>query len=265
MKTFKSIALATAIATTTAFGADASAAETAGRNTTVILVHGAFAESASWNGVIPGLTARGYTVVAAANPLRSVAGDAEAVDGLIERAPGPVVLVGHSYGGAVISNVHANPKIKALVYVAAFAPEQGETVLDLTGRFPGSTLPGALAEPVKRTGGGEDLYIRQNAFWQQFASDVPEAEATLMASTQRPVAKAALTEASAQPRWKDIPSWFVYGDADKNIPAQALQYMADRAGSRGTVVIPGASHVVMTSQPQKVAALIDEAAQAATR
>jgi pimeloyl-ACP methyl ester carboxylesterase len=266
MKSFKSLALASAIAAATgAVAADAPAAEAAGQDTTVILVHGAFAESASWSGVVPRLAARGYSVVAAANPPRSVAGDAEVIDGLVERAPGPVVLVGHSYGGAVISNVRANPKIKALVYVAAFAPEQGETVLDLTGRFPGSTLPGALAEPVQRAGGGEDLYIRQDAFWQQFASDVPEAEAAVMAATQRPVAKAALTEASGQPRWKDIPSWFVYGDADRNIPAQALQYMADRAGSHGTVVIPGASHVVMVSRPQEVAALIDEAAQATTR
>jgi len=108
-------------------------------------------------------------------------------------------------------------------------------------------------------------FAEQDAFWQQFASDVPEADAAVMASTQRPVAKAALTEASGQPRWKDVPSWFVYGDADRNIPAEALQYMADRAGSQGTVVVPGASHVVMTSQPQKVAALIDQAAQAATR
>ena len=135
-------------------------------------------------------------MVAAGNPLRSVAGDAEVVDGLVERAPGPVVLVGHSYGGAVISNVHTNPKIKALVYVAAFAPEQGETVLELTGRFPGSTLPAALAEPVRHADGGEDLYIRQDAFWQQFASDVPEAEAAVMAATQRPLSQAALTEAS---------------------------------------------------------------------
>lgn len=265
MKSFTSVALATAIATTAAFTTDAAAAEATRPDTTIILVHGAFAESASWNGVVPRLAARGYTVVAAANPLRSVAGDAEVVDGLVRQAPGPVVLVGHSYGGAVISNVHADPKIKALVYVAAFAPEQGETVLDLTGRFPGSTLPGALAAPVQHAGGGEDLYIRQDAFGQQFASDVAEAEAAVMASTQRPVAKAALAEASGQPRWKDVPSWFVYGDADRNIPAQALQFMADRAGSRGTVVIPGASHVVMVSQPQEVAALIDRAAQAAAR
>ena len=265
MKSFKSIALATAIAATTAFAADASAAEADDWNTTVILVHGAFAESASWNGVVPRLTARGYTVVAAGHPLRSVAGDAEVVDGLVERAPGPVVLVGHSYGGAVISNVHANPKIKALVYVAAFAPEQGETVLELTGRFPGSTLPAALAEPVRHADGGEDLYIRQDAFWQQFASDVPEAEAAVMAATQRPLSQAALTEASRQPRWKDTPAWFIYGDADRNIPARALQYMADRAGSRGTVVIPGASHVVMTSQPQAVAAVIEQAVQATAR
>jgi pimeloyl-ACP methyl ester carboxylesterase len=270
MKSFKSVALASAIAAatataTTAFAGDATTTGRAAADTTVILVHGAFAESASWNGVVPRLAARGYTVVAAANPLRSVAGDAEAVDGLVRQAPGAVVLVGHSYGGAVISNVRPDPKIKALVYVAAFAPEQGETVLGLTGRFAGSTLPGALAAPVGRADGGEDLYIRQDAFREQFASDVAEDQAAVMASTQRPVAKAALTEASGQPRWKDVPSWFIYGDGDRNIPAQALQFMADRAGSRGTVAIPGASHVVMVSQPQEVTDLIDRAAQAASR
>jgi pimeloyl-ACP methyl ester carboxylesterase len=267
MKSFKSLALASAISVAT-LSAEAApptpAAAAAGDSVTVtvILVHGAFAESASWAGVVPRLAAHGYTVVAAANPLRSVAGDAEAIDGLVDQAAGPVVLVGHSYGGAVISNVHANPKIKALVYVAAFAPEQAETVLELTGRFPGSTLPGALAAPVARADGGEDLYIRQDAFWQQFASDLPQAEATVMAATQRPVTKAALAEGSAAPRWKQVPSWFIYGDGDRNIPAQALQFMADRAGSRGTVVVPGASHVVMTSQPQAVAELIDTAVRA---
>ncbi|KAF1686694.1 alpha/beta hydrolase [Pseudoxanthomonas broegbernensis] len=266
MQSFKFLALASAIAAA-AFGPNAAAADAPDSSrTTVILVHGAFAESASWDGVVPRLAAQGYRVVAAANPLRSVAGDAESIDGLVEQAPGPVVLVGHSYGGAVISNARANSKIKALVYVAAFAPDQGESVLELTGRFPGSTLPGTLAEPVQRAGGGEDLYIRQDAFWQQFAADVPQAQAAVMAATQRPVAKAALVEASGQPRWKEVPSWFVYGDADRNIPAAALQSMADRAGSRGTVVIPGASHVVMTSQPQQVAALIGQAAeQAANR
>ena len=231
MKSFKSLALASAISVA-ASGAEAVAPTRAtgtGDGVTVILVHGAFAESASWAGVVPHLAARGYSVVAAANPLRSVASDAEAVDGLVEQAPGPVVLVGHSYGGAVISSVHANPKIKALVYVAAFAPEQGETVLELTGRFPGSTLPDALAAPVRRAGGGEDLYIRQDAFWQQFAADVAQADAAVMAATQRPVTKAALAEGSAAPRWP-----------------RAAQRRAGRTSRRGS----STATVTATSRPR---------------
>lgn len=260
MKSLISLALTAAIATTAAAPANATG-PAADDRTTVILVHGAFADSASWNGVIPRLDARGYRVVAAANPLQSVAGDAKVVDGLVARAPGPVVLVGHSYGGAVISNVQPDPRIRALVYVAAFAPQAGETVLGLTGQFPGSTLPDALDAPVPRADGGEDLYIRQDAFHQQFASDVPLTQARLMAVGQRPIAKAALTEASGAARWTATPSWFIYGDGDRNIPARALQFMADRAGSRGTVVIPGGSHALAASQPEAVAQLIDRAAR----
>jgi len=266
MKSF--IALALTAAVTAIIVAPASAATPAAgpdTRTTVILVHGAFADAASWNGVIPRLDAKGYRVVAAANPLQGVAGDARVVDGLVAQAPGPVVLVGHSYGGAVISSVQPSPKIQALVYVAAFAPDAGETVLGLTGQFPGSTLPGALDAPVARADGGEDLYIRQEAFHQQFAADLPQAQARLMAVGQRPIAKAALEEALAEPRWKTIPTWAIYGDGDRNIPAQAMEYMAERAGSRGTVVIPGASHVVMTSHPQEVADLVDRAARESAR
>ena len=229
---------------------------------TVVLVHGAFADSSSWNGVIAALQAKGYPVVAAANPLRSVAADAAYVSDVVAGIDGPVVLVGHSYGGQVITNAaNGNDNVKSLVYVAAFAPEAGEAVAELAAKFPGGTLGEALAEPVKLASGGVDLYIDQSKFRTQFAHDVPVAQAALMAAGQRPITEAALTDKSGDPAWKRVPSWFVYGDGDKNIPAAALQFMADRAGSRRTVVVDGASHVVMVSKPEVVADLIDQAAR----
>lgn len=227
---------------------------------TVVLVHGAFADSSSWNGVAARLKADGINVVAAANPLRGVAADARYVSSIVDAIPGPVVLVGHSYGGSVISNVTArDQKVKALVYVAAFAPEVGESAAQLAGKFPGGTLGSALAPPVATPDGGKDLYIDQNKFWKQFAADVSESEARLMAVGQRPIAEAALGEASQHALWKQLPSYFVYGTADKNIPAAALEFMAKRGGSRDTVVVKGASHVVMTSNPAPVAELIERA------
>ncbi|WP_445147241.1 alpha/beta fold hydrolase [Dyella sp. Tek66A03] len=230
---------------------------------TVILVHGAFADSSSWNGVIRRLRDKGYMVIAAANELRSVNGDAAAISSLLKSIHGPVVLVGHSYGGPVISEAATGQdNVKALVYVAAFAPEVGENAAELSGRFPGSSLGSALAPPVELADGGKDLYIEQDKFHAQFAADVSASEASLMAAGQRPVTDAALHEASTSAAWKTIPSWFVYGSADLNIPPAAQAFMATRAHSRQTVVIKGASHVVMVSHPEEVAALIEQAAQA---
>lgn len=230
---------------------------------TVVLVHGAFADSSSWNGVVRILERDGYPVIAAANPLRGVRADADAVRALVDSIPGPVVLVGHSYGGSVISEAgEGAANVKALVYVAAFAPEAGETALGLTGKFPGSTLAPTLAPPVKLASGGNDLFILQARFHDQFAADVSAADARLMAAGQRPIAEAALGEASTEPAWKRIPSWFVYGDKDRNIPPAALAFMADRAKSRGTLVVKGASHVVMVSNAPAVAGLIEKAATA---
>lgn len=250
--------LATLASAAVVAGSPAGAAEP---KPTVILVHGAFADSASWNGVIARLQDKGYPVVAAANPLRTVAGDAAYVGSVIDRVKGPVVLVGHSYGGVVITNAAVGrAQVKALVYVAAFAPEAGESALDLAGRFPGGTLGEALDAPAALPQGGVELSIRPDRFWKQFAADVGESDARLMAAGQRPIAEAALKEPTKAVAWKQLPSYFVYGTADRNIPAQALGYMAERAGSRKTVVVEGASHVVMTSRPEAVAALIEEAA-----
>ncbi|CDX20568.1 putative hydrolase or acyltransferase of alpha/beta superfamily [Mesorhizobium sp. ORS 3324] len=233
---------------------------------TVILVHGAFADSSSWNGVVKILEKDGYPVVAVANPLRGVKSDAGYVADILSSIKSPVVLVGHSYGGSVISDAaegHAN--VKALVYVAAFAPDAGETAAQLAGKFPGSTLGPTLAPAITLSSGGKDLYIQQEKFRDQFAADVPEAEARLMAAGQRPIAEAALNEIQTEAAWKKLPTWFIYGDGDKNIPAAALAFMAARAHSRDTAVIKGASHVVMVSHPEPVARLIEKAAMEASR
>ncbi|UTA53247.1 alpha/beta hydrolase [Lysobacter soli] len=247
------IALALAVLS----GTDAAAETT---KPTIVLVHGAFADSTSWNGVIRILEQDGYPVVSVANPLRSVSGDGAYVSDLLASIPTPVVLVGHSYGGSVITEgARGHDNVKALVYVAAFAPDAGETAAALSGKFPGSTLGPTLAPPVKLAGGGADLYIQPSKFHAQFAADVNADDAALMAATQRPITEAALNEKSGAPAWKGIPSWFIYGDQDRNIPAKALGFMAERAKSRQTVVVPGASHVVMVSHPEPVAKLIEQA------
>ncbi|MDI2143387.1 MULTISPECIES: alpha/beta fold hydrolase [unclassified Pseudomonas] len=254
-KLFAGLALTAAMAGATS----AMAAE----KPTVVLVHGAFADSSSWNGVVKILEKDGYPVIAAANPLRTLKGDAQSVADVLAGIKSPVVLVGHSYGGPVISEAaYGNANVKALVYVSALAPEAGETVAGLAGKFPGSTLGPTLAPPVALKDGGKDLYIQQDKFHDQFAADVPNADAKLMAATQRPVTEAALNEAASEPAWKSIPSWFVYGDKDKNIPPQAMAFMAERAHAKKTVVVKGASHVVMVSNPKTVASLIESAATA---
>ncbi|MEN2393709.1 alpha/beta hydrolase [Pseudomonas sp. B22(2024)] len=255
-KLFSGMALAAAMMT-------ATAAMAAPVKPTVVLVHGAFADSSSWNGVVKILEKDGYPVIAASNSLRSLKGDAQSVADVLASIKTPVVLVGHSYGGPVISEAaYGNANVKALVYVAAIAPEAGESTAELSGRFPGGTLGPTLAPPVALADGGKDLYIQQDKFHDQFAADVSNADAKLMAATQRPVTVAALNEASTEPAWKTIPSWFVYGDADKNIPAQAQAFMAERAHSKQTVVVKGASHAVMVSNPKVVASLIEKAANA---
>jgi pimeloyl-ACP methyl ester carboxylesterase len=238
-----------------------TAAEGATAKPTIVLVHGAMADSSSWNGVISKLLTSGYSVVAAANPLRSLKGDADYAAGLVKTIKGPVVLVGHSYGGAVITNAATgNDNVKALVYVAAFAPDKGESAFDLVGKFPGSLLGAALAAPVTLSGGDHDLYLDQVKFREPFAADLPEFQVRLMAATLRPVTDAALQEPSDSPAWKTIPSWFIYGSADKSIPAETHAFMAKRAGAKNVVIVKGASHVVMISQPAAVAQIIEEAA-----
>jgi pimeloyl-ACP methyl ester carboxylesterase len=228
---------------------------------TIVLVHGAFAESASWNPVIDILADTGHPVIAAANPLRGLASDAEAVSDVVRSIDGPVVLVAHSYGGAVISNVAADAgEITSLVYVAGLAPERGESAFDLAGRFSGSTT-GDAVRPISRTDGTTDLALAQELFRDNFCLDVPEAQAARMAVTQRPATLEALQEPCGDnPLWKNVPSWFVFGEKDRNLPAALHRFLAERAGAQRTVEIPGASHAISVSQPQACADLILEAA-----
>jgi pimeloyl-ACP methyl ester carboxylesterase len=227
---------------------------------TIVLVHGAFAESSSWDGVIDPLLDAEHPVVAAANPLRGLAADAAAVSDLVRTVDGPVVLVGHSYGGMVISNVDADAgELVGLVYVCGFAPEPGDSAFTLSERFPGSTL-GDTLRPVPRSDGTTDLYITTERFHDQFCADVPAEQATRMAATQRPVTQEALTEESGEPLWREVPSWFLIGEEDRNIPAELQRFMAERAGARRAVEVPGASHAISVSQPEATARLILEAA-----
>ncbi|MBC8106396.1 MAG: alpha/beta hydrolase [Anaerolineae bacterium] len=255
--------LTAAVATILYAGAIAHAAPQAvAGEITIVLVHGAFAESSSWNGVIPRLLAKDHNVIAVANPLRGLRTDSDYVATVLDNIKGPVVLVGHSYGGSVISNAaYGKRNVKALVYIDGTAPDAGESAADLSGKFPGGTLGPALAPPVLLADGNKDIYIQRERYRAQFAADVPDADAKLMFATQRPVTEAALHEPSGSPAWKTIPSFFIYGALDLNIPPAAHAFMAKRAGAIETIEVKGASHVVMVSHPEEVAQLIDRAAK----
>lgn len=232
------------------------------RKPTVVLVHGAFADSSSWNGVVQRLTREGYPVMAAANPLRGLGIDAAYLKEVLADIDGPVVLAGHSYGGSVISDAATGVKnVKALVYIAAFLPEKGESAVELSGKFPGSTLGAALRPvPVTLPDGsqGTDLYIEQAKFHDQFAADVPRGTTDIMAVTQRPVTSTALEEGASEPAWKTIPSWVLVATEDRNIPPKAQHFMADRAHAY-TIEVQ-ASHAVSVSRPGEVVRVIEAAA-----
>jgi pimeloyl-ACP methyl ester carboxylesterase len=229
---------------------------------TIVLVHGAFAESASWDRVIDPLVADGHRVIGAANPLRSLTGDAAALSDLVRTIDGPVVLAAHSYGGAVISNVDPDAgEIVGLVYVNGFAPDAGENCFQLAAMFPGSMLGETTVQPVPRGDGTTDFYVAREPFHDIFCADVPAPQAALMAATQRPATQEALVEPSGErPLWKTVPSWFLIGEDDHIIPAALQHYMAERARAHQKVEIPGASHVAMVSHPKATAHMILEAA-----
>jgi pimeloyl-ACP methyl ester carboxylesterase len=227
----------------------------------VVLVHGAFAESASWNGVVEQLQANSVEVIAAANPLRGIENDAAYVRDVVAGIGTPVTLVGHSYGGMVITEAASdNNLVRNLVYVCAFAPEHGESAFELAGKFPGSTLGEALRSYPVSTG-TNDLAIRGGVFHHQFAADVPASIAATMYATQRPVTEAALVTGlpTDTPAWKTLPSWFVFADQDLNIPIKLHRFMAERAGAKGIREVAGASHALSVSNPDVVTAAILDA------
>jgi pimeloyl-ACP methyl ester carboxylesterase len=254
-----------------AAGTSSSAASSAAAKPVVVLEHGAWADASSWDGVISRLTHAGYTVYAPPNPLRGVSSDAAYLRDFLTQNPAlagrQVVLVGHSYGGAVITNAAVgDPEVKALVYVDAFIPDKGQTVAGLLGTVPGSCIGGNPATtflPVAYPGapsGSADLYLQPQEFPGCFASGLPASEAAALAATQRPLAQAAVTEASGKPAWKTVPSWAVVGTSDKVIPPAELLAMARHAGAHVTKV--NAGHLSLISAPGAVAAVIMRAAAA---
>ncbi|UBU17151.1 alpha/beta fold hydrolase [Nonomuraea gerenzanensis] len=231
---------------------------------TVVLVHGAFADAASWSGVIAELQQHGVPVVAPPNPLRGLAADAAYIESVAAQIEGPVVLVGHSYGGAVITVAGVAPNVTGLVYVAAYALEQGESLGELQGRFPASPLVSSLRQATYPVEGGEpavEVTILPEAFPQIFAADLPAEATRVLAVTQRPLAAGAFAETASAAAWRSKPSWAVVAGADQAINPEVERFGAERAGAR-TVELDGASHAVAVSRPKEVAAVILEAVRA---
>ncbi len=247
--------------------AGAGSAGASSAKPTIVLVHGAWADGSSWNQVTQRLQGEGYLVLVPPNPLRSLSGDAAYLSAFIQqRTSGPVVLVGHSYGGAVITNAGAtDPDVKALVYINGFAPDQGESVLQLANAQPGSDLSG---DPTTKfdfvvypgaPAGDFDLYVKQTVFPHAFANDLPADTAAVLAASQRPITLSAGLEPSGPPAWKTIPSWYLVGRADNVIPPAEQRLMAQRAGA--TTVEVNAGHLSMLSRPGAVTDLIIAAAR----
>ncbi|GAA4930533.1 pimeloyl-ACP methyl ester carboxylesterase [Nonomuraea thailandensis] len=256
-------------------GSAAAQAESAAGRTpkpTVVLVHGAFADASGFNDTIALLQAAGFPTIAPANPLRDAAGDAAYISSVLDTITGPVILVGHSYGGIVITNAaRGHTNVKALVYLGAFAPDQGESALQLATSVPGSLLGEALITrhyplpdgTIPPDGSGPaDGYIDPAKFQQVFAADLPASQTRLMATTQRPGSVGGLAGPSGAPAWKTIPSWYLIPTQDKVIPPDVQRMMAKRAGSHVREI--RSSHVVMMSHPAASAATI-LAAYAGTR
>jgi pimeloyl-ACP methyl ester carboxylesterase len=246
-----------------ASAAQASAAQASPRapKPTIVLVHGAFADASGLDTVIRRLQRDGYRVIAPANPLRSLSGDSAYLKALLKTVSGPVVLVGHSYGGAVITNAATgNANVKALVYLAAYALDKGETVASIGTKFPGSHLTPDALNQVPLTGGGADLYIKPDKFRDVFLSNrLSAARAAVLAATQRPAAAAGFAEVSGTPAWKTIPSWYLVARQDHAIPPAAERSMAKRAKAHTVEV--NAPHAVYLTDPGAVTRLILDAAK----
>ncbi|BCB76556.1 alpha/beta hydrolase [Phytohabitans flavus] len=264
MTTTRRTLLAGAAAVTTSAALGAPAAQAHARHEskpkpTVVLVHGAFADASGWNAVAARLIDDGYPVIAPANPLRGVATDSAYLASILATLGGPIVLAAHSYGGIVITNAATgNANVKALVYVAAFVPDQGDTLLGLQTMYPGSQLSEAALD-FRPHAAGVDGYIKKEVFRDVFAGDVRRATTDLMWAGQRPADVSTLQEPSGAPAWKTIPSWYLVARDDKVLPAAAQRFMARRASARTVEV--GTSHVAMIAQPAAAADLIKRAAR----
>jgi pimeloyl-ACP methyl ester carboxylesterase len=232
---------------------------------TVVLVHGAFADASSWTGVITRLQAENVPVTAPPNPLRGIAFDSAYTASVFEQIDGPVLAVGHSYGGAVITNAAANAKnVVGLVYVAAFAPDEGEMLGAVEAGSKDSVLNSALVPKQYPSNGGSatEFSIDPPKTREAFAGDLSEDQAALIAAIQRPIAEAAFSEPNGSPAWKHLPSWAVVASGDKAAGADVVRSMAERAGA--TITEVDGSHVIMISQPQTVTNVILEAVKAVT-
>jgi len=252
----------------TPLGSAAAATARASRHEpkpTIVLVHGGYADSSCWNGVIPKLQRQGFTTIAGSNPLRGIPTDAPYIGSLLDSISGPVVLVAHSMGGTVITNAAAGKSnVKALVYIAAFVPDVGETQGDLINMFPGSeVLPVSVPVPYMKADGttGTDLYLSKDG-QAAFAADLSKEQFRLLQATQRPFDADSFIFPTQAAAWKTIPSWGLVAGRDKAIPPAAERFMYTRANFRKVVEAPTASHVVMISHPRITADLIQEAAKA---
>ena len=264
---FAATVSALAFAAGTAATAGASAGSAAAAKPTVVLVHGAFADASGWTGVATRLDRLGYPVVAPPNPLRGVASDAAYIKSFLSTIKGPIILVGHSYGGMVITNAAVgNANVKALVYVAAYAPDQGDTVAGLSALAKGGQIGPATLDfrPFPLADGTSALegYIKLDVFHKIFAADLDAKTARAMALTQRPAAASALGEPSGVPAWKTIPSYYEVAGKDLAIGTAAEKIMAKRIGAKKTIVVKNASHVVFISQPKVTTDFIVSAARA---
>jgi pimeloyl-ACP methyl ester carboxylesterase len=227
---------------------------------TIVLVHGAFGDASSWRKVYDQLDDDDHTVLAAAIPLRGVASDAAYLGAVIDQLDGPVVLAAHSYSGCVITVAGASDKVAGLVYVAGFVPDEGESITDLQGRFPSLTM-GNFLQPRPLPDGTVEVSVEPHGFHQIFCADVPDVDAAFTAHAQRPLLATAFEEPAAVAAWRVKPSWGVFGTGDRPIAPDLHRFSYGRAGSTVTEV-DGASHFVMLSKPDVVAAVIREAAMA---
>jgi pimeloyl-ACP methyl ester carboxylesterase len=254
-----------ALAGVVAFPSAVASASTAssshpGPKPTIVLEHGAWADGSSWNGVVKRLQRDGYTVDVPPNPLRGAASDSAYLASYLATISGPIVLVGHSYGGFVTTNAATgNTNVKALVYVDAYIPAQGDTINSINAQFPGSQLVPTALNFVPSAGGVVDAYVKPGLFASILGNDLSAKKNAELAATQRPIAASALGDVSGPPAWTSIPSWAVIGTDDHAIPPAAQQFMAQRA--HATITKINASHLSLISQPAKVDSVIEDAAR----